>query len=78
MTSRTWIGGGNNNANNANDWSPAGAPLLGDVLAMQTGVMHIRDNNLAGNTLVIGGSASTTLNSIPPRACVGRNRARLD
>lgn len=65
MASRTWIGGGNNRADNPNGWSSSGVPLPGDTLDMQSGVMNIRDNDLAGNTLVIGQpaqSATTTLN----------------
>lgn len=62
MTNRAWIGGGNNSVSNANDWSPFGAPLAGDRLDMQIGAMNIRGDELAGNTLVIGGSSTTTLN----------------
>ncbi|HXA26249.1 MAG TPA: hypothetical protein VNW90_28530 [Acetobacteraceae bacterium] len=62
MTSRIWIGGGNDNVGNANDWSPFGVPLPGDTLNMQTGAMNIRGDDLAGNTLMIGGSSLTTLN----------------
>ena len=59
MTKRTWVGGGNNNASNANDWSPYGAPQPGDALDMQGGVMNIRGNALRGDTLVIGTQYST-------------------
>ena len=37
MTDRTWLGGGNNNARNPNDWSPTGAPQPGDILSMPNG-----------------------------------------
>jgi hypothetical protein len=66
MTNKTWIGGGSNNAHTASDWSPTGVPQPGDMLDMQAGIMNIRGNSLAGNTLVIGGqntnAAPTTLN----------------
>jgi hypothetical protein len=32
MTTRTWIGGGNNRADNPNDWAPNGVPQPGDML----------------------------------------------
>ena len=60
MTNRTWVGGGNNRASNAGDWSPDGAPQPGDALDMQSGVMNIRGNDLAGDTLVIGAVQATT------------------
>lgn len=66
MTSRTWIGGGNNNASGANHWSPDGMPQPGDTLEMLTGTMNIRGNDLAGDALLInkpyGETAPTTLN----------------
>jgi len=66
MTDRTWIGGGNNNANRANHWSPDGVPQPGDTLEMQAGTMNIRGDDLAGDTLVINKptteTAPTTLN----------------
>jgi hypothetical protein len=42
MTARTWIGGGNNKASNAHDWSPTGAPAPGDTLSIGGGTMDIR------------------------------------
>ena len=60
--SRTWIGGGDDNASNPNDWSPTGVPDPGDTLTMTTGTMNIHGNALAGDTLTIP-SAST---SSPP------------
>jgi len=54
MANRTWLGGGNNNANNPDDWSSTGVPVPGDVLDMQAGTMNVRGNNLAGNSVVIG------------------------
>ena len=54
MTDRTWIGGGNNNARNPNDWSPTGAPQSGDTLSMINGTMNVRDDDLAGNAVHVG------------------------
>lgn len=65
MTNRTWAGGGDNRASDADDWSITGAPQPGDALAMQAEVINIRGDDLAGNTLVIGAagaSDTTTLN----------------
>jgi len=65
MTSRTWVGGGNNNASNPNNWSPSGVPVPGDALSMLSGTMNVRDNNLAGNTLGVGAGqtqSTVTLN----------------
>lgn len=51
-TPRTWIGGGNNKASNAKDWSPGDRLLPGDTLTMNTGTtIDIRGNDLAGNAL---------------------------
>jgi hypothetical protein len=55
MTNRTWVGGGNDNASNPNDWSPAGTPQLGDALSMAQGVMNVSGDSLAGDTLSITG-----------------------
>jgi hypothetical protein len=55
MATRTWVGGGNNNARNPNDWNPTGAPRTGDTLLMPNGgTMNIRDNALKGDTLQVG------------------------
>ena len=51
MTTRTWVGGGNNKASNPTDWSPAGAPQPGDVLDMNAGVINVKGNALAGDSL---------------------------
>lgn len=49
---RTWIGGGNNKAGNANDWSPTGRPHPGDTLSMNPGTtINNKDHDLAGNPL---------------------------
>jgi hypothetical protein len=47
----TWVGGGNNRANNPNDWSPNSAPEPGDSLAIAGGIMNIVGSDLAGDTL---------------------------
>ena len=66
MTKKTWVGGGNNNASNAKDWSPKGVPVPGDTIDIQSGTMNIRGNDLAGNTLLLDkpftNTAATTLN----------------
>lgn len=66
MTSKTWIGGDGNDAGDPANWSPSETPQPGDTLAMQGGTMNIRDDDLAGNTLVIGqpnqNASPTTLN----------------
>ncbi len=67
MTDRTWTGAENNSAGNPNNWSPTGVPVPGDTLAMPGGTMNIRDNDLAGDTLVFGTGqtpATTTLTSV--------------
>jgi hypothetical protein len=52
MTTRTWIGGGNNKASNPRDWSPTGTPQPGDTLTMTpNATINIRGNDLAGDTL---------------------------
>jgi hypothetical protein len=61
MTTRTWIGGGDNQASNPNDWIDSnglsGAPQPGDTLTDQLSdsTMNITDNALAGNGLSIVG-----------------------
>lgn len=71
MTKLTWVGGEGDNANNANDWSSGFpefpvffVPQPGDTLDMQAGVMNIRGNDLAGNTLVIGASGTDTTTTL--------------
>jgi len=34
MTDRKWLGGGDNKASDANNWSPTGTPQRGDSLTM--------------------------------------------
>lgn len=64
MTTRTWIGGGNNSASNAALWAPHGAPKAGDTLDMQSGTMNVTGNALAGDTLSFlgGGGGNETIN----------------
>ena len=62
MTDRRWIGGSNNNASDANNWSPTGAPQPGDMLTMSTGTMNITDNDLRGDLLTIAGVSPVTIN----------------
>jgi hypothetical protein len=61
MAARTWIGGGNNQASNAKDWSPHGAPAAGDTLtlAAASATIKVADNDLAGDTLAITGNGDT-------------------
>jgi hypothetical protein len=60
MTDRTWVGGGNNNARNPNDWFPAGVPQPGDALSMPNGgTMNVRGGALAGNPVFVGASPVT-------------------
>jgi hypothetical protein len=68
MVNKTYIGGDTNNANSPSDWSPAGVPLPGDVLSMDQSsltpplTINIRGNDLAGDTIDLGGNAFDTLN----------------
>ena len=59
MASLTWIGGGNNDASNPADWSPAGLPKPGDVLTMNGGTMHVKGNALHGDLLFLNGSGGS-------------------
>ena len=58
----TWIGGGNNSAANANDWSHHIAPRPGDTLTMTGGVMNLTGNQLQGDALNVAMGATVTLN----------------
>jgi hypothetical protein len=55
-TTRTWQGGGNNEAANRSDWSPTGTPQAGDALLV-TGpgpyTMNVRGRDLAGDSLTL-------------------------
>jgi len=62
MTDRKWLGGGDNKASDANNWSPTGTPQRGDSLTMSTGTMNITDNDLRGDLLSIAGVTPVTIN----------------
>jgi hypothetical protein len=50
LTTRTWIGGGNNKADNPNDWSPFGVPQPEvDSILMTQGTMNVRGSEIAGS-----------------------------
>lgn len=53
MTTRTWVGGGDNSAGNPNDWSPTGLPQPGDLLEVSGAapVIYVHGRELAGDTL---------------------------
>jgi hypothetical protein len=63
---RTWVGGGNNSAGNANDWNDHGAPQAGDTLNMTNGaVINVTGNQLHGDPLtfpISAEDASATIN----------------
>jgi len=64
MTSRVWLGGGNNRASNPNDWSPNGKPQPGDTLTMNNGTMDISGLDLASpmiGGLLVDGDATLNL-----------------
>lgn len=63
MATLTWVGGGNDNADNPQDWSPAQVPAPGDTLIMPDGTINISDNSLEGNTLEVGSSQSPSASS---------------
>jgi hypothetical protein len=52
---RTWVGGGNNEANNPNDWSPTGAPQTGDTLSdpVNGSTINVTGNALRGDAFSI-------------------------
>jgi hypothetical protein len=62
MTTLTWVGGGNNKANNPLDWSPNAVPQPGDTLYITgslnavppNGTINVAGNQLAGDTLIAG------------------------
>src|SRR5678809_5798 len=62
MTARTWRGGRGNNASDARDWSPNGAPQPGDTLTMTRGTINIgADNPLGADWLSVTGNATVNL-----------------
>jgi hypothetical protein len=67
LASRTWIGGGGNNeANNPNNWSPTGAPKPGDDLtdSVAGSTIDIRGKALAGDTLTAFGGVTISLSHL--------------
>jgi hypothetical protein len=71
MQTLSWIGGGNNRADNRNDWSPASAPQSGDSLevggaagspALGLYTMNVEGTDLAGDTLQTGSHGTLTAN----------------
>ena len=60
MTDRVWLGARGDRAANPGNWSPKGVPQPGDALAMTQGTMSIKDDDLAGNQLLIGTPAAAT------------------
>jgi len=61
-SSLKWVGGGNDNASNAKDWSPDQKPAPGETLTMAvSGTMNIKGGVLAGDTLVVGGDDTLNL-----------------
>jgi hypothetical protein len=63
MVARTWIGGGNNEADNPKDWSPTGVPHSGDTLSMASGTMNIMGHDLASDGLAIIGPAKINMDN---------------
>ena len=69
-TARDWIGGGDNNVSNPDDWSPSGAPGPADTLMMAYGtlplnnVLNVYGNALAGDTLNIYHPSSPSTQTI--------------
>jgi hypothetical protein len=62
MASRTWIGGGNNHADNPKDWSPRSVPQPGDQLIIASGTMEIRGDELANiGGLTVAGECTLDL-----------------
>ena len=70
---RTWKGGGNNQASNPNDWGPTGAPQPGDTLMVLSSsgtpptspvnsTMNVSGNALAGDPITIGLPGFGTVN----------------
>ena len=80
MTDRVWLGARGDRAANPGNWSPKGVPQPGDALAMTQGTMSIKDDDLAGNQLLIGTPAaatSETLNLSHQGRCGGDHRAAV-
>ena len=54
MATKTWWGGGNNDAGNPWDWSPYGTPKPGDMVVMTHGTMNVEGFQLAYNAVQLG------------------------
>jgi hypothetical protein len=61
MANKTWLGGGNNEASNPNDWSPAGVPTFADGMTMTHGTMNIDALSLGANPEFAGVRNNTGL-----------------
>jgi hypothetical protein len=61
----TWIGGGDNEASNPNDWSPTGVPSNTEDAVITHGKINIRGSVLAANNpyhlIVQGGDVDANL-----------------
>jgi hypothetical protein len=70
MATRTWIGGGDNNASNPLDWNPNGVPQPGEQLSVvpavpgtpQSFTMNVMENDLAGDPVDIVSRANLLAN----------------
>jgi hypothetical protein len=61
MTTRNWLGGGNNSASDPQNWSPSGAPEAGDTLNLNASAnMNIAGDALRGDTLTLNGDFGAT------------------
>jgi hypothetical protein len=86
-TTRTWIGGGNNEASNPNDWSPTGVPQPCDTLligtpAFQFFTMNIRGNDLTDDAIEVGPPTGSLIANLSDQAVVStsvvENRATFN
>ena len=76
MTNKVWVGGGNNRAKSAANWSPKGAPAAGDTLAVpSSATINVSGNDLKGDTLSIGTSqaSATDIFNLSNRASLTLN-----
>lgn len=65
MTTRTWVGGVNNNVYHRNNWSPFGPIQPGDTLLMYSGTANMAGGNLSGDTLYVGTQTMYGVNTPP-------------
>src|SRR5258708_1061970 len=61
MVNHTWLGGGNNNASNAKDWSPTGAPQPGETALISQGTIKIANSDLHADNLEVFGNSQIDL-----------------